>query len=573
LMWLVVAGVASARPGDFDPAYQTGSRTFSSDYSGMMALDDGRLLISAFATVPFDTLKPVVVALRSDGQSDLAFGEAGRLVLSVPSGSRFSNPAASTLDGKLLVTAVAGEYNEVLRLNQDGTLDPDFGVGGQLVLGEKASIFPARDGYVAYLTVRPDGRLHILEFPMDCVDFWEVGCTRLEAAAIVRQFMPDGTPDESFGAGGRAEIPAFAGGTGTSFGLRQDGALVMLGEDGEHRVIAADGRSIQSAATGVRAQTGALWPDGSLLLATYSLDGRRLEVVRLLPDGTLDPDFGGGTGRSIVAPGLRLSVSPTSSNITGIRQSRDGRFIYLGITLGQYTDDLPYVDAFALVRLTGSGELDKTFGSDGLRRLPHLSGWSNFVLDRTDRPLVLAQGQVIRLLTDDSPSPGLFEVRSENRPASVPESAGTVRVRVSRFAGRSGAISARVVARTTFEANPRLAIEGQDFLLRTTRLDWADGDESDKPILIDILDDKDMESSEFLALDISADSSGTRVFQPGGHPYVTVGIEESDMPGSTGSSTAPSLATAEGGGGASAPEGLLLLFLWTAMHARRRLRC
>jgi hypothetical protein len=242
------------------------------------------------------------------------------------------------------------------------------------------------------------------------------------------------------------------------------------------------------------------------------IDWNRFDVVRLLPDGGLDTSWGGGNGRATVEPDQRLpgNLSTFVVGTTGIVASSDGRFVYLGLRVVGQNAIRTSIYGFSMARLSAGGELDPAFGREGMSLLTYGHGQgSNFVLDRNDRPLVLASERVIRLLNDDGSSPGLLANNQALNGFEVPESVGTARLTVSRFAGSSGAISARVIVRLPDEIDSEgMAIEGQDYTLRTNRLDWADGDETDKSILIDIVDDTKQEKPEWVMLELVDATSG-----------------------------------------------------------------
>ncbi|HXW11104.1 MAG TPA: Calx-beta domain-containing protein [Steroidobacteraceae bacterium] len=96
----------------------------------------------------------------------------------------------------------------------------------------------------------------------------------------------------------------------------------------------------------------ALQDDGSLVAVGHKLvnDQFRLVVVRLLPDGSLDPQFG--------ADGTQLLPGATMGAEFGraIQLEDDGRIVVAG-TRGEQV---------LLARLTADGDLDATFGSGGV---------------------------------------------------------------------------------------------------------------------------------------------------------------------------------------------------------------
>lgn len=96
-------------------------------------------------------------------------------------------------------------------------------------------------------------------------------------------------------------------------------------------------------------------PDASTIAAGTA--GGRALVVRYAPDGTLDPQFGGGDGSVTLAP----PESSAHVDHDALAVDGQGRIIFAGwATPGQLT----------VGRLLADGTLDPSFGSDGWVQLP-----------------------------------------------------------------------------------------------------------------------------------------------------------------------------------------------------------
>ena len=95
-------------------------------------------------------------------------------------------------------------------------------------------------------------------------------------------------------------------------------------------------------------------------------ENRDFVLVRLLPDGALDPAFGNG-GVRVVA----FDLGGMSDSAASVYETADGRYVACG------TADTPGGGAeFAVARLLANGALDTSFDLDGRRtvHVPHATG-------------------------------------------------------------------------------------------------------------------------------------------------------------------------------------------------------
>ncbi|MDX6582369.1 MAG: hypothetical protein QOI10_1553 [Solirubrobacterales bacterium] len=115
----------------------------------------------------------------------------------------------------------------------------------------------------------------------------------------------------------------------------------------------------------------ALTPDGRIVVAGSMYDPEKLRpiVARYLPDGTLDPSFGHGGYTA-----LDRTESPNPPNAVAV--APNGDILLAG-------------PGARLVRLTGRGELDRSFGVEGVA-VPQPAGGSidHLAVDSAGRPLV-----------------------------------------------------------------------------------------------------------------------------------------------------------------------------------------
>ncbi|HVS15670.1 MAG TPA: PQQ-dependent sugar dehydrogenase [Thermoanaerobaculia bacterium] len=135
-----------------------------------------------------------------------------------------------------------------------------------------------------------------------------------------------------------------------------------------------------------------------------------------------------------------------------------------------------------------------SFGEDGAGELYAMS------LDGTVRRLVDA-GQA---------DPGTVQWLAGER--SFAEGAGVVELSVERSGGDSGLAAVRVT--TVAGGGGAEAVEGEDYLLLTERVEWADGEQGAKAIRIELIDDALLEQDEVFRLRLSLAEGGVSLPPP-----------------------------------------------------------
>jgi len=289
------------------------------------------------------------VAHAADGELDSTFGGDGKVTTVFENGAR-ARAVAVQADGRIVVVgaaagpSVSGEF-ALARYEDDGDLDATFGVGGTLT----TPITPMGGDEAYAVAVQADGKIVA------------AGTANQELFALAR-YEPDGTLDPTFGTGGivATDITPGKRDIAYSVAIQSDGKIVTAGTTGTNRPKFALARyDIDGALDTSFGEDGTVitgfggWgiagemliqPNGKILLAGHG--GRGFGLARYLPDGTLDPSFG-GDGKVTAVPlgwAMALALQP------------DGRIVVAG-------DRDIFVSA--VVRFTRHGELDRTFGGDG----------------------------------------------------------------------------------------------------------------------------------------------------------------------------------------------------------------
>jgi uncharacterized delta-60 repeat protein len=258
-------------------------------------------------------LAPASAARAADGMLDSSFGGAGKVETTIRGHDDTGYAVAVQPDGKIVVAGVSkasgdfavSDYDiAVTRYLPDGTLDPDFGSGGTVVTPVVAG-----DDLAYALALQPDGKIVVAGQASNGSD--------LDVAVL--RYLSDGSLDTAFDGDGIVTT-AIGPGDDMAYGLavQPDGKIVVTGE------------------------------------ASTACCGQDTAVLRYLDDGSLDPDFGGGSGMTWVA------VGPGDSYGGAVAVQADGKIVVAGAG----TFDGGDLD-FAVFRLLPDGLIDASFGAGG----------------------------------------------------------------------------------------------------------------------------------------------------------------------------------------------------------------
>lgn len=266
----------------------------------------------------------VTVGQSQNLQLDPTFGTGGKVITALGVKDDWIWASALQPDGKIIgagYSTVEFSLRQALaRFMPDGSLDPSFGTGGKYVsTTEPTSLAVAlhTDGTIVTAGAKRDNNFYF--------DF------------AVTRFLPNGTPDPSFGTNGSVM---------TSFGTIKDEAYAVA--------VQSDGKIIAAGAS----QTGN--------------NNNDFALVRYNTNGTLDPAFG-NAGKVITA------VGPMSDDIYSIAIQPDGKILVAGNTRDNG-------DFFVMARYLSNGTLDPAFGSGGI-----VKGESGFGV----KALLMPNGQIM----------------------------------------------------------------------------------------------------------------------------------------------------------------------------------
>ncbi len=262
--------------GSLDTSFGVGGTAIADfggwNYAFSVAIDgEGRIVVAGEA----DESSFALLRFNADGSLDTTFGAAGVLVTTFPvDGDSLAYSVKIDADDRILVTGsvAADGQNDILmaRYLSNGSLDPSFGAGGEVVtsiVGGALSFSAAIDSQgrivVAgltclgsswtYVVVRytPDGQIDPgfddgspvigsvvcvsesgCSLVIDADDRIVVASCVLDDIVLVR-YDTDGSLDSGFGADGLVSTDVVApGGDGQCVALQSDGKLVVAGGDG-----------------------------------------------------------------------------------------------------------------------------------------------------------------------------------------------------------------------------------------------------------------------------------------------------------------------------------------------------
>jgi len=312
------------------------------------------------------------VTPATNGALDAGFGSQG-IVSGVP-----VTAIARQADGKIL--AVGGMV--VARYNVDGSVDAGFGSLGRVTLVGNGGSLDA----LKAIALQGDGKILV------------AGNTSLPTAGLGDDFVVfrlniDGSPDTSFGSGGKV-VTDFAGATDRA-------VSVMVQSDG--KIVAA----------GMASQ-------GTLVFG----------VARYLADGTPDPAFGSG-GKATV----NVTAGGDFANAAALQP--DGKIVVVGRTFHERFGRSSGEPDIGIARFRADGTVDTGFGSNGVARVdttigattaPDFDGgnWddANDVVILADGTIAIG-GYTIALGVE---RPALALVTSDGRLGGVVSSAPGIRI-------------------------------------------------------------------------------------------------------------------------------------------------
>ena len=280
--------------------------------------------ISKLSRCIIETLEPR--QMLSAGALDTSFSLDGKATVNFGEGL-FATDVAVQADGKTVVVGDTGGSREqfaIARFNFDGSLDKTFGPGQHGItitdLGDTG-----RSGANA-VAIQPDGKIVV------------VGSTRIDDLfgdhdefAIAR-YTSDGILDKTFDGDGMTSVRLQDESEANDVVLQRDGKIVIAGSTFDEGI--------------------------------FNPADTDFAVVRLNPDGSLDPSFDGDGKQTIDFSGVDDEAEAVAIDYSGTAATNPnfGKILLAGDTKVSAVNGSQRI---ALARLNSNGRLDTSFNSEG----------------------------------------------------------------------------------------------------------------------------------------------------------------------------------------------------------------
>lgn len=370
-VFTVVSGVprnhiARLQPdGSVDPTFDPGAGPDSPSISRAFVLSDGSLILVGNFTAFNGVARWGVVKLASDGSLDTAYIPPQRHL------GFINSDAELTADGKLYVA----EYDEVYRLNTDGSLDPTFPVYEPNATGVIRTILVQQNGglligtsFDLLIRLNPDGTRDN-SFPVTVSGaIWTLTRDQSEKVIVGGNFWTL----NGVSTGGLARITsagvldagysAFAGSIGAihaleilpngnlligglfdSLGAVRQRYVGLLTADGVPDASFAPSNAINSPINAIARQSNGQFILGGSINFTFGGGPPQRGCWRMNPDGSIDPSF-------------TTQIGPLQARIVAIAVQADGK-----ILIGGSFASVNGTARQNFARLNADGSLDLSF--------------------------------------------------------------------------------------------------------------------------------------------------------------------------------------------------------------------
>jgi uncharacterized delta-60 repeat protein len=369
----------------------------SGDYLNAVAIQNDGKIVAAGLSYASGKAEFALARYIANGSLDTSLGSGGKVLTDFSGSSGYDEAKAVAIqkDGKIVAAGVSGggPYDFALaRYNADGSLDTSFGSGGKVLTDIGGT------GDVAYaVAIQKDGKI------VAAGSSNASGSGDYDDFALAR-YNADGSPDTSFGSGGKVltNFGAFSD-SAYAVAIQRNGKIVAAGytccgsfdfalarynADGSLDTSFGSGGKVLTAFSGSfygEARAVAIQGNGKIVAAGVSTASGYddFALARYKKNGSLDTSFGSGG---------KVLTNFTGSSYDGanaVAIQRNGKIVAAGFdnASGSY-----HSDDFALARYKKNGSLDTSFGSGGMV-LTDFSGSGSF--DWADAVAIQKDGKIV----------------------------------------------------------------------------------------------------------------------------------------------------------------------------------
>ena len=415
-----LSGVARAADGDLDPTFGIGGKvTTNFDVPAASATSvalqpDGKIVAAGWLFDKTANVDFAVARYNPNGSPDLTFGSGGKIRTDFFGRDDVANAVAVQGDGKIVVAGSA--RNDALdllfalaRYNADGSLDTTFDSDGKVT----GNFF----GLIYAIALQSDGRIVVAGTSYNLATSNDFALSRFHA---------NGSLDTSFGTSGTVQtdfsgledsalaLIILPGGDFVALGYAAtnvtgiDLALARYHSDGSpDSTFGSGGKITTDFGSGDIAYAAALQPSGNVIVAAAvsnpSQPGGALSAVRYSPTGILDQTFG--------VRGIASSPFAADAGARSMAVQSDGKIVVAGLAQGSDLYD------FALTRFDSDGSPDGSFGIDS-RVMTDFFGQS----DGVGGIVVQPDGKIVAAGGAQDSSTGYFALARYQSTATVPAS-------------------------------------------------------------------------------------------------------------------------------------------------------
>ncbi len=339
---------------------------FSSDLAYSIKIQsDGKILTAGYTYNGNDN-DFALVRYNEDGTPDNSFGTNGIVTTQIGNDFDVAYSIAIQSDGKIVAagsTTQSGYTNFILvRYNTNGSIDNTFGSNGITITSISSTFDEAYS-----VVIQNDGKIVVVGHSYNVIDYDFAIARYNPNGTLDNTFSTDGTTTTPIGLENNMALSTAIQGDGkiiaTGFsanGSNFDFALARYNTNGElDNSFGSNGIVTTEVDTSIDVATSILiQSDGKIIAAGYSLTGidNDFALVRYNVNGGLDNSFGSdGIFTNPVGTSINYAYS---SVIQG-----DGKIVVVG-RIGRMDD--PNNDDFVLVRYNPNGKMDNTFGTKGI---------------------------------------------------------------------------------------------------------------------------------------------------------------------------------------------------------------